>query len=267
MLVFLLTTSCMILAAGVCSISYIVVNKRLQNSKIHSSERDNVDISISDTSDSTIEVEPEGIKNTSCSLKHFINDIKDGFNVNPKSRWTVFGIVVLLIGLTSFCADTFTWGGNGLDNIGLVKVIITSLLMMSAAVVDFYTKKIPNAISILFLICGTVVLVIEFIIMRDSFLLLLVGSLLGLVGGFLILLVMSLITKGGIGMGDVKLISTMGYLSGIAASFYTFFAATVLCLMVTLFLLIFKLKKIKDELPFGPFLFIGYCIVILLGKF
>ena len=266
-MVYLLTTCCMILAAGVCSISYLVVNKRLQNSDVHSSERDNVDISVSDTSDSTLEVEPEGIKNTSYSLKLFINDVKNGFTINPASRWTVFGVSIFLIGVISFCANTFTWGGSGLDNIGLAKVIITSILMMSAAIVDFYTKKIPNFISILFLLCGTLMLVIEFIFMRESFLILLVGSLLGLIGGFLVLLVMSLITKGGIGMGDVKLISTMGFLSGIAASFYTFFAATVLCLIVTLFLLIFKLKKIKDELPFGPFLFIGYFIVILLGKF
>lgn len=242
---FLLTTSCMILAAGVCSISYIVVNKRIQNSKIHSSEMDNVDISVSDTSDSTLEVKPEGIKNNHHSLKCFINNIKEGFNVNPKSRWTVFGIAVLLIGVISFCADTFTWGGEGLDNIGLAKVIITSLLMLAAAIVDFYTKKIPNFISILFLICGIAMLVIEFVIMRDLFFLLLLGSLLGLVGGFLVLLVMSLITKGGIGMGDVKLISTMGFLSGIAALFYTFFTATILCLIVTLFLLIFKSRVVK----------------------
>lgn len=68
-------------------------------------------------------------------------------------------------------------------------------------------------------------------------------------------------------MGDVKLVAAMGYLSGIAASFYSFFFATVLCLIVTLVLLISKRKKLKDELPFGPFLYLGYVLAIILGKF
>ncbi len=264
MMVILLTMSCMILAAGVCSMSYIVVNKRLQSSEIHSSERDNVNKSDSNNPGSDTPSEP-GKPRT--KLKSLLSIVREGFNISPKSQWIVFTISVVLIGLVTFCAQTFKWDGSGIDTFGLIKILLSSQLMLSAAIIDYYTKKIPNYIPVVFLLVGIIILLFEFIFLREKFLILLMGSLLGLVGGFLILLLMSLITKGGIGMGDVKLISTMGFVSGIAAIFYSFFYATVLCLLVTLILLITKTKKLKDELPFGPFLFFGYILAIILGNF
>lgn len=182
-------------------------------------------------------------------------------------RPVIFIISVLSVGVICFCAQILNWGGNGLDSIGFIKILITAEILMSAAVSDFFIKKIPNFLPLTFLASGVIILIFEYFFMRESFFLLLGSSLIGLVVGFIILLLMSIITKGGIGMGDVKLISTMGFLTGIAASFYTFVLASFLCLAVTIVLLITKVKKMKDELPFGPFIFIGYIFVVILGRF
>lgn len=266
MIVYLLTASSMLLAACVCSVSYIVVNNRLRASALQSHKNDVAETSLISNS-VTMAGSEISEKSISHNKRRFAQSIKQGFAVAPFSRVSVFVVSVLSVGIVSFCAQTFTWGGDGIDTIGYIKIVITSLLLMSAAVIDFYTKKIPNFIPIAFLGSGIVMLIAEFAFMRESFLILLAGSLVGLVVGFLCLFAMSLITKGGIGMGDVKLISTMGFLCGIAASFYSFFLATVFCLFVTIILLILKRKKMKDELPFGPFLFLGYILTIILGKF
>ncbi|HIR53685.1 MAG TPA: prepilin peptidase [Candidatus Onthovicinus excrementipullorum] len=265
-MVFLVTAACMIAAACACAMSYIAVNKRLEVGAAPSAQADGLGADASEPSGSsgrTGAVSPAD----SGRGPGFIVQLKRGFSVSPVPRWSVFAAAVLLTGVVCFCAQIFQWGGSGIDTIGFIKVAVTALIMMSAAVIDLFTKKIPSFLPILFLIAGTIMLAVEFIYMRESFLILLAGSLVGLVGGFLVLLLLSFITKGGLGMGDVKLVAAMGYLSGIAASFYSFFFATVLCLIVTLVLLISKRKKLKDELPFGPFLYLGYVLAIILGKF
>ena len=261
---FLVTAACMIAAACVCVLSYIAANKRLKAGAALPARENDSGEHAPDPSGSVGQTEPAGPAD---SGPGFLVQIKRGFSVSPVSRWIVFAAAVLLTGVVCFCAQTFQWGGSGIDTIGFIKVAVTALIMMSAAVIDLFTKKIPSFLPVLFLIVGTIMLAVEFIYMRESFPVLLAGSLIGLVGGFLVLLLLSFITKGGLGMGDVKLVGAMGYLSGIAASFYSFFFATVLCLIVTLALLISKRKKLKDELPFGPFLYLGYVLAIILGKF
>ncbi len=262
MITYIITLGSMVIAFVICVLSFMVANQRLRMMAKKQNKRD-VEAPESDDTDSKDFLESE----KSEEKISFKESVHQAFSVSPISRSIVLAVSICLVGITVFCAQHFVWGEYALDTIGLTKVSVTVLLMMSAAVIDFYTKKIPNFLPLTFLVVGVVVLIAEFIFMRESFVILLVGSLLGLIGGFLILVLMSLITKGGIGMGDVKLISTMGFLSGISASFYSFFFATVLCLIVSLVLLILKLKKIKDELPFGPFLFLGYVLTVIIGNF
>lgn len=179
---------------------------------------------------------------------------------------TIFG-GILAVGFVSYYLQVVAWNQSSMDWLGISKLVVAAIIMMAAALVDLYTKKIPNIFSLIFLLVGTVCLIIEFFVMKDSFVTLAIFSMIGLIGSFLLLLIMSLVTRGGIGMGDVKLISTMGFVTGIATTFYTFLFANIACLITTLFLLLTKKKKMKDELPFGPFLFVGYVLVIILCRF
>ncbi len=265
---YMLTAGCMVLAACICIISYIVIDKRLQEAEKISESSDVTGIGNESMSDFDV-ISESGITVQEDTLRkiNLYGFLKKIFPVSNISCRIVFFVAVILVGICCYCAQVMHWNGSGINTIGIIKIIIASEILMSAAVIDFYIKKIPNTLSIVFLVAGAILLVIEYFCMRDSFLILLLGSLLGFIGGFLILILMSIVTRGGIGMGDVKLISTMGFVTGIAASFYTFLFANILCMLVTIGLLITKKKKIKDELPFGPFLFIGYIVVVILGKF
>ena len=158
--------------------------------------------------------------------------------------------------------------------LGLVQHIVTAIRVLSslgfvlfAGVVDFYTKKIPNIVSALMCAISVIVFIAEAIWFQDYFKIAVVSCLIAAVVCFVFLILVYLICRGGFGMGDVKLICSMIILSGVAISVYSVFAGLLICLAVTVVLLITKKKGIKDELPFGPFIFLGYIISLILGGF
>lgn len=83
------------------------------------------------------------------------------------------------------------------------------------------------------------------------------------VGGGLCLI--SVISKGQIGLGDAMLFCltglTVGFSGNIQILFYSFLFAAV----VSGYLLFVRHKKRKHTLPFVPYLFIGYCLVNAYG--
>ena len=126
---------------------------------------------------------------------------------------------------------------------------------------DIDTKLIPNRI----LFPGTVVALV-----------LLIGG--GLIEGgpvvravaggavyFLLLFVVALIARGGFGFGDVKL----AFLLGLFATYQSWdtlivaiFAAFLLGGLVSLLLVVFRIRSRKDAIPFGPYLVLGTYVAI-----
>ncbi len=91
----------------------------------------------------------------------------------------------------------------------------------------------------------------------------LLGGIVG--GGFIGLLV--LITKGkGMGVGDIKLAFLIGLIVGFQAVILALFMAFAIGALWAVFLLIGKVKKLKDALPFAPFLIIGFYIALFWGE-
>ncbi len=75
----------------------------------------------------------------------------------------------------------------------------------------------------------------------------------GLLGGGLLLLV-SVLTKGGFGGGDVKLMTGLGLAFGVFGAMSILFLAVILTVFVGL---IQRKYGKKGRLPFAPFLFLG----------
>ena len=89
-------------------------------------------------------------------------------------------------------------------------------------------------------------------------------SALGAAGFFLLIFLISRGTW--LGFGDVKLVFLMGLILGfpniLAALFLAFFFGAI----IGIGLIIFGKKKLKSEIPFGPFLITGTFIAMLWGK-
>ena len=74
-----------------------------------------------------------------------------------------------------------------------------------------------------------------------------------------------LVTKRGMGMGDVKLIAVMGYYLG----FQVLMSSLILTLTLTvaggILILVLKKGTLHTEMPFAPFAAAGTIITILMG--
>jgi len=87
----------------------------------------------------------------------------------------------------------------------------------------------------------------------------------GLAGALLLFLVV-LLSRGGMGMGDVVLAGLLGLMVGFPLVFIALFVGIVVGGLVAAVLLITRRKGRKDMLPFGPFLCVGGLVTLLWGK-
>ena len=87
-------------------------------------------------------------------------------------------------------------------------------------------------------------------------------SIWGFIAGFMLLLCVALITNGGVGGGDIKLVAVLGIPFGAAGLLALLFLSSVIA-MVCLYTLE-RLNKLNIEhIPFAPYLFIGSLIYTL----
>lgn len=77
------------------------------------------------------------------------------------------------------------------------------------------------------------------------------------------ILFLHFITKGkGMGFGDVKLGFIIGFLLGLKAGLISLYLAFILGAAFGLILIIFKKRKLKSKIAFGPFLVLGMLIIM-----
>lgn len=146
----------------------------------------------------------------------------------------------------------------------ICRYVTVALALLSAMIIDYYTHLIPNKIVISSLGVGAILLVIEFVLYREEFLPTLITSLIGILVCIVLFYLLSRLTKNGMGMGDVKLISVMGWMLGLSTTMFTVLFSLILCTIIALFLMFGKKKNKNDRLPFGPFMFFGYILILLL---
>ena len=95
------------------------------------------------------------------------------------------------------------------------------------------------------------------------------GIVYGAIGGaigFVLLLIPALIYRGGMGWGDVKMAALIGLVTGFPLVFVALFLGIVLGGLVAGILLLLKVKKRKEPIPFGPFLSLATIATLLWGS-
>ncbi len=139
-------------------------------------------------------------------------------------------------------------------------VLIMALMSVFIVVtfIDFEHKIIPDGITLPGIVLG---LLLGPLVLKLSF----TDSLLGvLVGGVLFFLI-AVISRGGMGGGDIKFIAMMGGFLGWKGVLLTIFFGSTLGAAVGIGLMLFKGMHRKTPIPFGPFLVAGAVIAIFLG--
>ena len=131
-------------------------------------------------------------------------------------------------------------------------------LLLIVAVMDCYTLEVRHRFVLLMALLG----ILQHLLLGKP-------SLMEMGMGFfaagLPLLIISILTKGSIGGGDIKLLASCGLVLGPISILLGTFLGIVLGGIYGLFLLVFHKKQKQDALPFVPFLALGLGIAYLWG--
>ena len=150
-----------------------------------------------------------------------------------------------------------------IGNLDLIKYLILTPMLLSVFAIDYKLQIIPNRLNLTMFEIG---LVFAFLYGLSN-VAITINMLLGMVVGggiFLLITILGGIFYGkeAMGLGDVKLMGALGLYFGmyniIAISLMSFLIGAILSII----LLITRIKKSDEYIPFGPFIVLGTFIAI-----
>ncbi len=163
--------------------------------------------------------------------------------------WNVFGLIISIsISLVLFFAIGFSRE--------FVMLSLFTFILCFEAVCDILFKEVYlGGVFLAFLIK-----MFEFLIFFDYEMLnrILFGVLL-----FCVVFGVSKISKGDIGCGDAIMIMVMTMFLGVKYSFLVFILALLILVLVSLPLLVSKKLSTKSNVPFIPFLYASYFLIVI----
>jgi leader peptidase (prepilin peptidase) / N-methyltransferase len=151
--------------------------------------------------------------------------------------------------------------------------LLTGILFATAPLVVGWSSELVLALTLISMFIIIIVSDIHYMIIPDKILIWFAGifllerliwplipwwdSLLGAVVGFTLLLVIALVSKGGMGFGDVKLYALLGFILGFKLVLLSFFLSTLYGAVIGGLALFFRIVKRRQPIPFGPFIAAG----------
>lgn len=148
-------------------------------------------------------------------------------------------------------------------NLDLIKYLIISPMLVSAFVIDYKHQIIPNRLNLTLFEIG----IIFAFLYGLSDVAITFNLLLGMVTGGGIFLLITVIGgliygKEAMGFGDVKLMASLGLLFGLSNIIVITLLSFLIGAILSVLLLITKIKKSSEYIPFGPFIVIATFISI-----
>lgn len=131
--------------------------------------------------------------------------------------------------------------------------------------IDLKEKIIPNKLILVGISFWAILALVEIFAAKTSWKSVLQFSLIGagVCGG--VLLIIALIVKSALGMGDVKMFTVIGLLYGLTDTYSILLFSILIMAIVSIILLLAKKVTRKTAIPMAPFVVIGFVINVLLG--
>lgn len=166
------------------------------------------------------------------------------------------------IGMPLFAVAFLIVSWQRLDAFSLLQKELLLVIGYIIAVKDARDRRIPNKVVLTLLVCWILTVIPQLVINIDTTLGTLKDSAFGfLIGGGLFLLVY-LISRGGLGGGDVKFMAVAGLFLGLNGILPPMLYGSILAALFSLVLILLKKIDRKDAIPLAPFLYTGILITI-----
>ena len=149
----------------------------------------------------------------------------------------------------------------------LIFLSAAMVVLVTISVIDYKTMIIPNGTVIALLVIGFLYTLGRLIFPGAFFTSITwLEALIGFFAASVPLYLIAVISKGGMGGGDVKLMAAAGLFLGWKNIIVAMIIGSVIGAIVSLTLIAMKRKKRKDMIPFGPFLCLGILIAAVVGR-
>lgn len=130
-------------------------------------------------------------------------------------------------------------------------------IIVPATVIDLRHKIIPDELNLAGVILGLPLMLES----REV----LISSIIGFLAGGGLLFVIALLSRGGMGGGDIKLAAVLGLLLGWKQLLVALFLAFVAGSVIGMAMLMLKLARLREPIPFGPYLALGAVFATMAG--
>src|SRR5690606_16414482 len=146
---------------------------------------------------------------------------------------------------------------------GFTVELITSLLLMSMLVIIFVSDitymLIPNKVLLFFSPLFIIIRVLEPLDPCWS-------PVAGTIIGFVLIAIIILVSRGGMGAGDMKLFAVLGIVLGMKNVLLAFFLSCIIGSIFGIILLALKIINRKQPVPFGPYIVVATIITYFYGE-
>lgn len=183
--------------------------------------------------------------------------------VSRNKKILIYSIIVfaVLVGMSVFLSIVYTES----TLIHNMKMITLLAILATVTVTDIKEQKIPNKVVVAGLLLRVAFAVAEFATMgAEAFLAIAKDALYSLILVAVLFVLGVLLLKGGIGMGDIKLMAVMGLFQGITGVISSLFLSLLVIFVLAIIMLITKKKQKKDSIEFAPSVMVGTLASIIL---
>ena len=175
----------------------------------------------------------------------------------------IFKSILPFAALSAIMATIYVLHAGQISFFSLLNYEIVTVFGFIAAMGDIKSKQIPNTLVLAML--ATWVFVTAFHVLFDvhSAIPKITASLLGFAVSSAMFLIVYLLSRKGLGGGDVKFMAAAGLYLGVSGSLSAIFIGTTLAALFGLTLVLLKKIGRKDTFPLVPFLYGGILVTIL----
>jgi leader peptidase (prepilin peptidase)/N-methyltransferase len=174
---------------------------------------------------------------------------------------------LMLINATAYVVLLYRFGIQEtlIANLDLIKYLILTPMLLSVFVIDYKLQIIPNRLNLTMFEIGLVFVFLYGL----SNVAISINMLAGMVTGAGIFLIITLLGgfmygKEAMGLGDVKLMGVLGLYFGFSNIIIISLVSFLIGAILSIFLLVTKIKKSDEYIPFGPFIVIATFIAMFI---